>query len=314
MHKVLVIGGNGFLGSNIVSELIRTMKYDVTVLDIKPPVDPLSKVKYIVGSISNTQLLSEIIKKQNYLIYLKSSTTPSTSMMEITKAYAEDLLDLNSVCRLSYENSIKKIVFASSGGTVYAQTGNKIPYREEDPTHPINHYGISKLAAENILLMYNKLYGMKNIAMRISNPYGIGQTSLSKVGAITTFAERIINNKSIQVYGNGEIVRDYVEVSDVSRAFLLALNEEKEQAFPVYNIGSGQGFSVLQIIQLLQEYLEVEAKIEFLPNRVFDISYNVLDIDKASEELRYQPLVMPEMGIKGYVEKLRAKMVNCHNK
>ena len=309
MPKVLVIGGNGFLGSNIICEL-KNNGYNVSVLDIKAPFTQLTDVDYFVGSISNIQLLPEIMERHDYLIYLKSSTTPNSSMIDVNKAYMEDLPDLISVCRLCLECSIKKIVFASSGGTVYAQSNMERPYQEEDLTCPINHYGISKLAAENILLMYNKLFGMKNVVLRISNPYGIGQTSLSGVGAITTFAEKMITGQTIQVYGKGNIVRDYVEVSDVSRAFALALNETIYSDFSVFNIGSGKGFSIMQIIHLLQEYLRIEPKIEFLPERIFDISYNVLDITKAGKELGYFPIVMPDTGIKDYVQVLKNKIMD----
>lgn len=303
MNSVLVIGGSGFLGSNIATEVIQAQNYTVTVLDVRDPADTLEGVEYIKGSVSDIPLLTAIIKKHRQIIYLKSGTTPSTSMTEVVKAYAEDLLDLVAVCKLSSENSVEKIIFASSGGTVYAQSEYQKPYGEEDPTHPINHYGISKLACENILLMYNKLFGMNNLALRISNPYGIGQTSLSQVGAITTFAEKMSKDEPIQIFGNGETVRDYVEVSDVAGAFRLALEKKSGAAFPVYNIGSGQGFSVLQIIDLLKDYLGKEPQLEFLPKRIFDISYSVLDIRKAFQELNYQPLIMPENGIRDYVKK-----------
>ena len=307
MPKVLVIGGNGFLGSNIVCHL-KNIGYNLSVLDIKAPVNKLTGVNYFSGSVSNIQLLSDIMEGHDCLIYLKSSTTPGSSMIDVYKAYIEDLPELISVCGKCLEHSIKKIVFASSGGTVYTQSNIKKPYREIDPTCPINHYGISKLAAENILLMHNKLFGMKNIVLRISNPYGLGQTPLSGVGLITTLAEKMIKGQTIQVCGSGDIIRDYVEVTDVARAFALALNETVFSNFPVFNIGSGRGFSIMQIIHFLQEYLQIEPKIEFLPERIFDISYSVLDISKAGKELGYTPLVMPESGIKEYVQILKNKI------
>lgn len=302
--NVLVIGGSGFLGSNIVCEL-KNQGYHVSVLDIKNPCNPLTEVEYYIGSVSDGQLLSKIIKRQDCIVFLKSSTTPGSSMLDPAKAYAEDLPDVISVCRQCLEYSIEKIVFASSGGTVYAPLNVERPYRETDPTQAINHYGISKIAAENILLMYNNVFGMKNIILRIANPYGVGQTSVSGVGAITTFAEKMITRKAIQVFGAGHIVRDYVEVSDVSRAFALAISTKTHAKLPVFNIGSGKGFSIMQIIHLLKEYLQIEPMIEFLPHRVFDISYNVLDISKAEGELQYIPMVAPEIGIKKYVQILK---------
>lgn len=307
MLKVLVIGGNGFIGSNIVGHL-KNKGYNVSVLDIKAPLIELTGVDYYISSVSNTPLLRNIMKGHDCLIYLKSATTPASSMKEFHKAYAEDLPDLVSVCGMCLEYSIKKIVFASSGGTVYTQSKIKKPYREVDLTCPINHYGISKLSSENILLMYNKLFGMKNIILRISNPYGLGQNTQSGVGLITTLAEKMIKGQTIQICGSGDIVRDYVEVSDVARAFALALNETVSSDFPVFNVGSGRGFSIKQIINLLQEYLQIEPKIEYLPKRIFDVSYSVLDISKAGKELGYSPLVMLESGIKEYVQVLKSRI------
>jgi UDP-glucose 4-epimerase len=307
--KVLVIGGNGFLGSNIVFQL-RNSGYHISVLDLKASSDPLQGVDYYTGSTSNAQFMSDVMQGHQYLIYLKSGTNPNSSMLNANRAYAEDLPELVSVCKLCQKHAIEKIVFASSGGTVYAPLRAHRPYREEDPTHPINHYGIAKLAAENILLMNNKLFGMRNIILRIANPYGMGQTSLSGVGVITTFAERMLAKQTIHIWGNGEIVRDYVEVSDVSRAFSLALEQKDHIDFPVFNIGSGKGFSITQIIQMLQDCIQEEPKIEFFPQRDFDNPHNVLDISKASRELCYSPIIRPETGIKEYIEQLKRK-VGC---
>lgn len=304
--SVLVIGGNGFLGSNIVEEL-KNHDCTVSVLDILPPRFPVENVKYHCGSVGDAKLLPDIIGGRDSLIYLKSSTMPATSMIEAAKAYCEDLPELMTVCEVCLRQGVRKIVFASSGGTVYGDLQVRRLYREEDPTYPRNHYGIAKVAAENILLMQNALHGMQNIILRVSNPYGRGQSTLSGVGAITSFAEKIIENQSIQIFGDGNIVRDYVEVSDVAKAFALAVEKAPICAVPIFNIGSGRGFSLLQIVHLLQEYLQSEAQIDFLPQREFDVQYNVLDITKAARILGYAPAISPEEGIKQYVQWLNHK-------
>ena len=301
--NVLVIGGNGFIGSNIV-EALKNEGFAVAVLDILPPRFPGRDVQYHCGSVSDRDLLDELIRNRDSLIYLKSSTTPATSMIDAAKAYCEDLPELMGVCEVCLQHGVRKIVFSSSGGTVYGDLQVRRPYREEDPTYPRNHYGIAKVAAENILLMQNALHGMENIILRVSNPYGRGQSVLSGVGAITSFAEKIIHKQPIRIFGDGKFIRDYIDVSDVARAFVMAAAQTPVNGPPIFNIGSGRGFSLLQIVDLLQELLQTKAQIEFLPQREFDVEYNVLDITKAARILGFSPAVSPEEGIRRYVQQL----------
>ena len=301
--NVLVIGGNGFIGSNIVEEL-KNKDFGVSVLDILPPRFAGRDVQYHCGSVSDQKLLNELIRNKDSLIYLKSSTTPATSMIDAAKAYCEDLPELMGVCEVCLRQGVRKIIFSSSGGTVYGDLRVRRPYREEDLTYPRNHYGIAKVAAENILLMQNALHGMENIILRVSNPYGRGQSTLSGVGAITSFAEKIIQKQPIRIFGDGNIIRDYIDVSDVARAFVMAVEQAPGSGSPIFNIGSGRGFSLLQIVDLLEEYLQSKAQIEFLPQREFDVEYNVLDVTKAARILGFTPVISPEEGIRQYVQQL----------
>ena len=302
--RVLVVGGNGFLGVNIVGELIlRGMS--VSVLDIHPPRLALPGVAYHCGAVGDRKLLEQSIRGQQCIIYLKSSTTPASSMLDATRAYCEDLPDLMATCETCLKLGVRKIVFASSGGTVYGDLKINRPYREDDPTHPRNHYGIAKVAAENILLMYNALQGMDNIILRISNPYGTGQNSMSGVGAITAFAEKIINDETIHIFGDGNIIRDYIEVSDVTKAFAAAVELKPVCDLPIFNVASGNGFSLLQLVHILQACLQRQAAIEFSPQREFDVLYNVLDISKAKELLKFAPRVLLEDGVRQYVQQLK---------
>lgn len=304
--RVLVIGGNGFLGVNIVAELLgRGM--DVAVLDIHPPREAAPGVQYYCGAVGDRELLAECVRGRQCIVYLKSSTTPATSMLDAAKAYCEDLPDLMATCQMCLQQGVRKIVFASSGGTVYGDLKIQRPYREDDPTHPRNHYGIAKVAAENILLMYNALHDMENIILRISNPYGKGQNSLSGVGAITAFAERIVHDEPIHIYGDGNIIRDYIEVSDVAGAFAAAVTLKPDCDSPVFNVGSGAGVSLLELVEILQKSMQRQATIEFFPRRQFDVLYNVLDISKAKAHLGFAPSILLEDGIGRHTARLKLK-------
>jgi UDP-glucose 4-epimerase len=125
---------------------------------------------------------------------------------------------------------------------------------------------------------------MENISLRISNPYGFGQNPQSGVGLITTVTYRIINGQNIIVYGDGQSIRDYIDIESVARAFYEALCWEFDKKMvPIFNIGSGQELSINDILTLVQEALDVEANITYMPKRAFDVSYSCLDVTKMSQ-------------------------------
>lgn len=201
-------------------------------------------------------------------------------------------------------NNIKRVIFASSGGTVYGE-GNGIFLDENTIEQPVNHYAICKLTAEKILQLYNKLYGMENIILRISNPYGIGQNPASGVGAITVFAKKIIENEKITIYGDGTNSRDFIHVDEVCEAFYKAyLWEFNNDITPVFNVGSGQAISLNQIVELISQVLEKTPIVEYIPSRGFDVKHNVLDMNKTQEYLGFFPDVDETQNIKQYVIKL----------
>lgn len=302
MNKVLVIGGTGFIGSNIIKYLkeqgIYTGCYALTQNGIGD--------ENFIGNIIYDDNFENIVNEFDQIIYLITSVSPKRSMEQPFEPYANDIPLLIKTLDVARNANIKRVVFASSGGTVYGNIENR-KAKETDLNNPINHYAICKLSSEKILEMYNNLYGMENISLRISNPYGMGQRVSSNVGAITVFANRIINNEEISIFGDGNVVRDYVDVEDVAKAFYLALtyNYNPNDNPQVYNIGSGNGLSLNDIIEIISDELNMVPRINYLPKRGFDVEYNVLDISKAEQVLGYQPYPDQKEKIKEYVRKLQ---------
>lgn len=302
MEKVLVIGGTGFIGRNVVDNLkshgIITGCYDL--------VDKNYGDYNYIGNVIYDDNLDSIISDYDKIVYLITSVSPKKSMENPKEPYVNDVPLLLKVLDSAKQHNIKRVVFASSGGTVYGDNGNN-KSKESDFNEPLNHYAICKLTSEKILEMYNKLYSMENISLRISNPFGFGQNPKSNVGAITVFANKILNDEEIVLFGDGNVVRDYIDVSEVAEAFYLALETDfnKIDTTPVFNIGSGQGLSLNEIISIISETLNVEPKINHQPARKFDVQYNVLDTSKAEQYLNYKHNDSEVENIKKYVKTLK---------
>ena len=284
MKRVLIIGGNGFIGKNVIRQLkkhgIFTGCYDLTDQGIAD--------ENYIGNIAYDPNFDHILSKYDQIVYLITSVSPKRSMEMPTESYVNDIPLLIKTLESAKKAGVKRIVFSSSGGTVYGNNGGKRS-SEKDFNEPLNHYAICKLTSEKILEMYNKLYNMENISLRLSNPFGYAQNPNANVGAITIFANQISNGQKITIYGDGNIVRDYIDVSEVAEAFYLALNVDFNviDDVPIFNIGSGHGLSLNDIIRIISSELELEPSIEYLPKRDFDVDYNVLDTSKAEKLLGF---------------------------
>ena len=198
MEKVLVIGGSGFIGHNVINCLKAHGCY---IGNYSQSLAENADENYIGDVFSETNF-SEIVSKYDRIVYLITTVSPTRSMDNPTEPYTYDIPMLIKTLDIARTNGVKRVVFASSGGTVYGDNGF-VKSKEEDFNEPRNHYAICKLTCEKILEMYNKLYGMENISLRISNPFGPYQRVESSVGAITIFANNIMEGKQINLYGNG---------------------------------------------------------------------------------------------------------------
>jgi UDP-glucose 4-epimerase len=200
------------------------------------------------------------------------------------------------------ELAIDKLIFLSSGGTVY---GNPLytPIDENHPTQPRSSYGIVKLAIEKYCYLYNELHDMKTVVLRLSNPYGPGQLGTGIQGAVPVFTHKALSGEPIEVWGDGSVIRDYIHIDDVSAAIISAIEYQGTET--VFNIGSGLGTSINEIIVAIEQSLEQKVKVNYLPARALDVSVSVLNIAKAAKELEWTPKVLFESGIQTVVEDQR---------
>lgn len=297
--KALVIGGNGFIGCHLVDQLISE-GHSVRVFDRYPSRfrEALPNVDYQMGDLGNHGELAAAVKDMDWVFHLAYTTLPQTSnddpVYDIRSNIA-DSVQLFQECRIS---SVKKVVFISSGGTVYG-VPNSVPITEEHSTEPICSYGISKLSIEKYLYLYYTQWGLDYVVLRLSNPYGVLQNPHAKQGAIGVFLGNAAESKPITIWGDGEVVRDYIYVTDAAQALVKAAEYKAGPNDPrIFNIGGGTGHSLNEIVAEIKQNIDRPVTVNYTPARPVDVPANILDIERAKKYLKWQPETELGAGLK----------------
>jgi len=293
MADIAIIGGTGFIGKNIIWRL--QMVYDKVYCISK------SKEKFTACTFnSNVIHVSADLSRQEYveffndnrieyLIDLAYTTVPKTSFDDPLNDISSNLITTVGVFEWAKETNIKKLIWVSTGGAIYGQTEDKL-LDERHPVNPISPYGITKLAIEKFAYMYYKLFNLPVVCLRPSNAYGPYQEPFRGQGFIATVIASILQNKTVQLYGESGTIRDYIHVNDLCSALIKTL--ENGKAGEVYNVGTGIGLNNLDILEKLKSYaseIPIEVKVELLPSRPFDVRYNVLDSTKLRAHTGWAP-------------------------
>lgn len=297
--KALVIGGNGFIGTALVDQLIgRGIK--VRVFDRYPSryKEPVDGVEYIIGDFANQGEVAQAVAGMNWVFHLAYTTLPATSNEDPVYDVRSNVIDTIQLLQECCKNDVDKFVFVSSGGTVYG-VPQQVPIKEDHVTDPICSYGITKLTIEKYLHLFHLSEKLEYTVARIANPYGERQNPDAKQGAIGVFLGCIARRQPITVYGDGEVVRDFIYIYDAADALIACADYVASEKGPrVFNIGSGVGYSLNQIVDTIKKVVDVEVKVNHIPARQVDVQSNVLDIDLARKMLKWEPKVDLETGVK----------------
>lgn len=292
--SVLVIGGNGFLGSSLV-EGLRAAGSAVRVLDVAPARSDVdwSQVDYRIGGLGDARVLAEALDGVERVYHLASTTVPGSSNLDPVYDVSTNLIGSLRLIQSMVEAGVRRIVFFSSGGTVYGNP-ERIPVDERHPLRPISSYGVIKVAIENYLLMYQRLGMLDPLILRPSNPYGPRQSVSGMQGAIGAFLGKARAGEGVRIWGDGEIVRDYLYIDDLVE---LAVRAGASAECGVYNAGSGAGQSLNELCALVRELTGQSLPVEYLPGRDFDVSKIVLDIQAARTRFDWSPQVSLRDGV-----------------
>lgn len=281
--KIIILGAAGFIGTNIVLGLLKDSKNVITAVDTK--LDYFSNLIKLNNSSLNIRVsdlsvdsnYDDLIKGYDVVYHLISTTVPTTSNQHIVEELKANVILSANLFEACVRQSIKKVVFISSGGTVYGKEV-KCPLNESTPTNPITSYGIQKVTIEKLLYLYNYMYGLDYRIIRLANPYGPYQRPNGVLGAVTTFTYKALKGEEIQVYGDGSVVRDFIYIDDAIIGITKIVDGIDNNK--VFNLGCGYGTSIKQVLDTITRSLNINLKIKYLPGRSVDVPVNYLDISR----------------------------------
>lgn len=287
--KSLIVGGGGFLGKNLGRHL-HSAGLPVRIFErsgyVAAQFPNNQDAQWFFGNYASEKDIAPALENIDTVFLFASTTTPKTSNDDYGFDIESNLLATVGFLDIAHKHGVKKIVFPSSGGTVYGIPATT-PITELHPTDPICSYGINKLAIEKYLSLFARMKAMQYAVLRISNPYGPYQPANTGQGVISTFIHKIAHDEEIEIWGDGSVIRDYVHVDDVSRAFALAAHTDSEQR--IFNIGSGVGHDLNAILRQIEDLLGRKAKKRYFDGRLLDVPENILDIAMAKRHLGWEP-------------------------
>ena len=307
MGSCLVLGGAGFIGSHL-AEALTQHGHRVKVFD-RPHVDRLplfaraKGFEVFTGDFLNPWALAPALEGTELVFHLVSTTLPKNSNENPVYDVESNVLGSLRLLELCREHGVRKLVYVSSGGTVYG-VPRTTPIAEDHPTEPISSYGIHKLMVEKHLALAHRLHGLEYRIVRPANLYGPRQRLDIEQGAVAVFLDRALRDRPIKIWGDGSVVRDYVYVADAVDAMLKAASFEGTQR--IFNIGSGRGTSLNELVGEIEKLLGRRVKVEHSGARAVDVPINVLDASLAERHLGWRASTPLGEGLRRTCEWLRA--------
>jgi len=306
--RVLVTGGAGFIGSNLVKGLVKAGK-SVTVLDnfssgFRKNLDNILSVKVIEGDIRNQKDVENAMRGSEVIFHLAASVGNKRSIDNPISDAETNVIGTLQVLETARNQGIRKIITSSSAG-IFGEL-KSIPIKEDHPIEPDSPYGCTKLCEEKLCLAYAKLYDIEAICLRYFNVYGPNQRYDLYGNVIPIFVFRMLQNKSLHIFGDGEQTRDFVHVNDVVQANLKAADSIGVSG--AFNIASGNSVTINKLVEIILRNSGSNSRVEHLNERPGDVKHSLADISLASEKLHYNPVESLDKGIEDYIKWARTEL------
>lgn len=301
-RKVLVTGGAGFIGSNLVKYLVKN-ENSVTVLDnfssgYQANLDLFPDIKIVNGDVREKADVEKAMDGAEVVFHLAASVGNKRSIDDPISDASINVLGTIQVLEAARKYGVRKIVTSSSAG-IFGEL-KTMPIKEDHPIEPDSPYGCTKLCEEKLCLSYAKLYDLEAVCLRYFNVYGPNQRYDAYGNVIPIFVFRMLRNEPLIVYGDGEQTRDFVHVDDVVQANINAANSTGVSG--AFNIASGKQITINRLIEIITSYHSSKSKVVYHAKRAGDVLHSLADLSLANSNINYYPKMDFEKGIKEYVE------------
>lgn len=305
MTRVLVTGGCGFIGSNLIEFLLQNTDWHVAVLDnlFGGKLEDIKKIngfkergQFFQGDIRNKEDVSKAIDGCDFVVNLAAQVGVIPSVEDPLFDADVNIIGAITVLNACVKHKVKKFVQASSAAPLGDQ---EMPMHEKKVPQPLSPYGASKLADEAYCSAFAASYGINTVALRFSNVYG--PKSYEKGSVIPLFIKQILNGKTCTIFGDGEQTRDFIYVTDICNGIYLALTTELKNKFELIQLATGKETSMNELFKVMKEEFEKHGKTvqdaKYVPARPGEIIKNYADITKARTLLNFEPKVLLKDGV-----------------
>lgn len=300
---ILVTGGSGFIGSHLVERLLKEQQQVKVISRVAEPPNLIhlkanQNLKIFTGDLLEGYPVEEIFHDIDQVYHLQWSSLPRKAISYMHEDLSNTILTGIKILDQCVAKNIKKIIFISSGGAVYGINKNEF-ISEKQSTNPISSYGLTKLVFEKYLQLYQHQFGLDYLIFRVANAYGPRQNLNKPQGVISHWCKQILTNQEVKIMGDGSVIRDYIYIDDLLDAFLAA--DHLKIKNEIINLGAGKGTSLNDILSVLKQ-LGLQFHEHRIAGSKSDVPRNVLDISKARHQLKWQPKVSIEQGIRNTFE------------
>lgn len=300
MAKYLVTGGAGFIGSNLVKELLRR-GYQVRVIDnlstgnIKNIESFLNEIEFIEGDLADMEMAKKAVQGVDFILHQAAIPSVQRSIKDPLNSHNSNVNGTLNVLLAAKEANIKKVVYASSS-SIYGDNP-KLPKEENFSINPFSFYALQKYAGERYCQLFSRLYNLSTVSLRYFNIFGPNQDPDSEYSAvIPKFIKLMSQGKSPIIYGDGEQTRDFTYIDNAVEANILAM--ESDVSGEVINVACGERISLNQLVEMINKHLGKNLQPVYQEERPGDIKHSLADISKAKKLINYKPMVKFEDGLK----------------
>jgi UDP-glucose 4-epimerase len=298
--KVLVTGGAGFIGSNVV-ELLLKRGHEPTVLDNLSTgyaSNLKDDVPFIEADVRDSESVDRACKGMEVVFHLAASVGNRRSIRDPREDAEINVFGTINVLEAARKNGVRKVVYSSSAG-IFGEL-KKLPIDESHPIDPDTPYGASKLAGEKECLAYAKCFGIESVCLRYFNVYGVNQRYDEYGNVMPIFLQRLLEGRPLTIYGDGEQTRDFINVKDVALANVLA--GENQGTSGAFNLGCGSSITINKLAELCFEAFGKHTGLDYQPRRLGEVLHSQADISAINKALGFLPQVSMREGVQEYVD------------